>query len=307
MFSTPILFIIFNRAEVSQRVFDEIRKLQPVHFYIAADGPRDNVPDDMSKCAAARAIVDQIDWPCNLKLLFREQNRGCGHGPAEAITWFFNHVEEGIILEDDCLPAAGFFTFCTELLERYRTTENISIISGNNPLKQWKSRNQAYIFSTLAGTWGWATWRRAWTHFDYAAADWNTEKGKQNVLQTLGNKTVYEHFAKEFDESFAVQKADVWDFQWYFCRLNQKSYGIVPAINLITNIGFGQDATHTLIQSKPAVIEEDYTIRFPLKHPEFQIDTLYDRVVFERVYNPAKRSSLKKVLLKVATYAGKIW
>nr|WP_295923789.1 nucleotide-diphospho-sugar transferase [uncultured Dyadobacter sp.] len=240
-----------------------------------------------------------------MKTLFRESNRGCGHGPAEAITWFFDHVEEGIILEDDCLPDERFFPFCAELLERYRTNEQIAMISGTNFLGQWKANRQSYLFSALGGTWGWASWRRAWNYFDYSAAAWNTAEGKWRVAETLGRKSFFRHYAQEFDFYFKEQRRDVWDFQWYFSRLYHRGYSIVPTVNLISNIGFDGDGTHTFGAKSPFFLMPAYALPFPLKHTDIEIDQFYDWYLFERFINPEKRSLWKRIILKVVKLATK--
>ena len=302
MLATPVLLIVFNRPSIAQKSFEQIRKVKPKQLFIAADGPRPNKPSDVESCAATREIINQIDWPCDLKTLFRDYNRGCGRGPAEAITWFFEHVEEGIVLEDDCLPTEGFFSFCAELLEHYRTDESIALISGTNPIKRWKSTSQSYIYSAIGSTWGWASWRRAWKNFDYSAAAWKTEEGKERVTRTLKSNAIYKHFAKEFEHGFAIQKEDVWDLQWYFCRLYEQSYSLVPTVSLVSNIGFGEEATHTFYAPTNHELHATGNLKFPLKHFSNRIDTLYDWVVFERFYNTKKRSLLKKVLLKTVEY-----
>jgi hypothetical protein len=305
MFATPVLLITFNRPEFTQKVFDQIRKVKPLFLFIAADGPRAEVSGDTEKCAATREISNQIDWECELKTLFRENNRGCGHGPAEAITWFFDHVEEGIILEDDCFPHELFFPFCAELLERYRTNEHIAMISGTNFLGQWKSNRQSYLFSALGGTWGWASWRRAWAYFDYSAAAWKTPEGKLRVSETLGRKSFFRHYSSEFDFYFKEQRRDVWDFQWYFSRLYHSGYSIVPAVNLISNVGFDEDGTHTFGTESPFFSVPTYALSFPLKHTPVKIDQFYDWYLFERFISPGKRSLWKKVILKVIKMATK--
>lgn len=305
MFATPVLVIIFNRPELTRKIFDQIRKVKPLFLFIAADGPRPGVPDDLEKCAATREISNQINWECELRTLFREDNRGCGHGPAEAITWFFDHVEEGIILEDDCLPDERFFPFCAELLERYRTNEHIAMISGTNLLGQWKPNRQSYLFSALGGTWGWASWRRAWIYFDYSAAAWKTAEGKQRVAETLGRKSFFRHFSNEFDFYFKEQRRDVWDFQWYFSRLYHGGYSIVPAVNLISNMGFDGDGTHTFGAKSLSSLKPTYALSFPLKHTPMEVDQFYDWYLFERFISPAKRSLWKKVFLKVVKVATK--
>ncbi len=299
MYKTPVLLIIFNRPHISQKIFDVIKQIKPKYLYVAADGPRKNKPDDIKKCHAARNILNQVDWECELKTLFRDSNMGCGKGPADAITWFFEHVEQGVILEDDCLPDQSFFPFCEELLNRFRYDHKISVISGTNPLLKWKEKKSSYVYSTLGGTHGWATWRRAWKNFDYTATLWNTAQGKERVKKTLNNKLFYDHFSTEFDTYFKCQRNDVWDFQWLFCRLAHFSYSIVPNRNLISNIGFNEYATHTLKSSDLMAGLPTYKMDFPLKHTEFKIDRLYDRIVFERFINPKKRTISKRIFLKI--------
>jgi hypothetical protein len=299
MSNTPILLIVFNRPDTTQRVFDVIKQQKPNNLFVAADGPRKNKPDDIIKCHAARNILNQVDWKCELKTLFRDSNMGCGKGPADGITWFFDHVEQGIILEDDCLPDQSFFPFCEELLHRFRYDNKISVISGTNPLLKWKEKKCSYVYSKIGGTWGWATWRRAWKNFDYTATLWKAAQGKERVNKTLNNKLFYSHFSQEFDTYFRCQRNDVWDFQWLFSRLVHSTYSIVPCRNLISNIGFNEYATHTLKSSDPMAGLCTYKINFPLKHTEFKIDRLYDRIVFERFINPKKRTIIKRILIKI--------
>ena len=153
MFNTPVLLIIFNRPLHTQKIFDQIKKIKPKHLFIVGDGPRPHRPDDIQKCAATRKIIEQIDWDCKLRTLFRNENRGCGHGPAEAISWFFEHVEAGIILEDDCLPDISFFPFCELLLKEYKNDSNIFLISGTNPLQKWKENKSVYFEAKFGWTW----------------------------------------------------------------------------------------------------------------------------------------------------------
>jgi hypothetical protein len=299
MFDTPVLLILFNRPDKAQRVFSAIREIKPRQLFVAADGPRVNKPTDIERCAATRRVIDQVDWACELYTLFREENRGCGYGPAEAITWFFSHVEEGIILEDDCLPDQSFFPYCAELLARYRTNESIGIISGTNQLKQWKQNKQSYIFSVLGGTWGWASWRRAWMKFDYSALAWHTDEGKSRVRTMLKSERFYSHFEKEFTTYFAEERSDVWDFQWYFARLYMGGNSIVPTVNLISNIGFDGDGTHTFTSKTTSVIIPVNSLQFPIVHPKIKIDSFYDWYVFERFISQLSIPLWKKILFKL--------
>ncbi|GAB2771935.1 hemolytic protein HlpA [Rhabdobacter roseus] len=298
MFETPVLLIIFNRPHTAQRTLDEIRKVKPKQLFIAADGPRPDRPDDVQNCADTRAVINQIDWPCEVKTYFRQENRGCGYGPAEAITWFFKHVEQGIILEDDCLPDPSFFGYCAEVLNTYKHDPRVAIVSGTNPVLIWRDKSRSYLFSVLPNTWGWATWRRAWDKFDYQASGWHTSEGKERVRKALNNDLYFYHFAREFDDYFVEVRQDVWDFQWYFCCLYHGSYGIIPARNLISNIGFDENATHTFNVRDSKANMPTFNLNLPLRHKSFGIDRFFDRYLFERTLNRRKRSFLKKATLK---------
>lgn len=299
-FTTPVLLIIFNRKDNTQKVFDQIKKVKPKHFFIAADGPRTNRPDDAQKCAETRQIIEQIDWECELKTLFRDENRGCGYGPAEAITWFFEHVEEGIILEDDCLPSLSFFPFCETLLKKYKADTSVFMISGTNPLSRWKQNEKSYFLSKMGGSWGWATWKRAWQYFDHDMKEWH-QPDILNILENkIKNRKILTYLIKEFEiYSHNDRKKDVWDYQWFFARIMQGSTSVVPTLNLISNIGFGEDATHTKELDKRLIKTKVYELEFPLKHPEFKIESLFDWIVSEKFINPYPKSIADKLILKV--------
>lgn len=298
MFGTPVLLIMFNRPDLTQRVFDQIRKVKPQFLFIAADGPRPNVPGDIEKCAATREIVRQIDWNCELKTLFREHNRGCGYGPAEAITWFFDHAEHGIVLEDDCLPDQSFFFFCSELLLKYKDDERISMIGGMNPVGNWKFTRSSYLFSKIGFSWGWASWRRAWKYFDYTASVWREKDAMKRVETFLGHRSYYRHFVSEFDMYFQEVRDDVWDFQWLLSRLVMGGYTILPRENLISNIGYGKNATHTFDPNTSMANVPARSIGFPLRAPGSSHHFFFEWYVFERFVSMEKRSLMKKMALK---------
>jgi hypothetical protein len=240
---TPVLFIIFNRPDVTQKVFDTIRQAQPRQLFIAADGPRIGVEGDQDKCKSVREIIKQIDWDCEIKTLFRDNNLGCKKAVSGAITWFFENVEEGIILEDDCLPSQSFFKYCEDLLEKYRDDKRIMLISGFNIQNIWNPSRYDYFFSNLGGIWGWATWKRAWLLYDI----------NMNKLSYFANNRYFEYLLggdvgeKRKKQMFNVvkNKMDTWDYQWGFSRHLNSGMACVPSKNLIQNIGFGDNATHT--------------------------------------------------------------
>lgn len=232
---TPVLFIIFNRPDVTQKAFDAIRAAKPEKLFIAADGPRTNHPTDAKNCAETRSIATKIDWPCEAKTLFRDTNLGCGYAVSGALDWFFENVEEGIILEDDCVADLTFFPFCTELLARYRDNEKIMHISGDNFQYGRKRGSASYYFSEYPHIWGWATWRRSWKHNDFFCVP-------------------------------EPERRANWDAQWWQAVTKNKGLCILPNMNLVSNIGFGTDATHTRDIERFAALPTE-TMPFPLIHP----------------------------------------
>jgi len=245
MYSTPILFLIFNRPAQTKKVLEAIREIKPRYLYIAADGPRSNKPGEDNQCAITRKLVlDSIDWDCKVVTLFRDKNLGCGKAVSEAITWFFENVEEGIILEDDCLPEKSFFTFCENLLEIYRHNEQIMHIGGSNFQNRNHNTANSYYFSNYIHIWGWATWRRAWKLYEFNIP--NTLDAKfQYLLKVKFSNIFARTFWRNNFETVGQGKIDTWDVQWVYSIYKNSGFGITPEVNLISNIGFGDDATHT--------------------------------------------------------------
>lgn len=244
MYSTPILFLIFNRPETTQKVFDIIKKQQPKYLYIAADGPRCDRPQDFNLCQKSREIVLKIDWDCEVKTLFRDKNLGCGVAVYEAITWFFGHVLEGVILEDDTLPHQTFFHYCENMLEHFRNDENVMHISGSYFLESLSTSISldSYYFTKHIHVWGWATWRRSWQEYDYYIKEFEIQKTRKSLFNYYGE---YWNFWKGIYLSIFNKEIDTWDYQWMFAIYLNNGIAINPTKNLVKNIGFGDDATHT--------------------------------------------------------------
>lgn len=267
--NVPILFLIFNRPDTTQQVFNEIRKAQPVQLYVAADGPRKDRPADYDQCKKAREIIRQVDWECEVFTLFREENLGCKHAVSSAIDWFFSKVEEGIILEDDCVPDQSFFPFCQELLEKYRNDERIMMISGDNFQFGKNNTDNSYYFSRYLHIWGWATWRRAWNHYDVEMKIWPEicEKGYLNNI--FSDKRAVKYWESIFTKVYDGL-INTWDYQWVFSCWIQRGLSITPNKNLVSNIGFGEYSTHISgdpVFSRMAV----ENMKFPLVHPGYII------------------------------------
>ncbi len=284
MNTSAVLFLVFNRPDVTTRVFESIRKAKPSKLYIAADGARPYVNGEMEKVSSVREIATSVDWCCDVKTLFREQNLGCKKAVSSAITWFFEHEEEGIILEDDCVPHESFFPYCLELLERYRNDTRVMMISGNN-FQSHKNidKNYSYYFSKYGHIWGWATWRRAWNHFDGNLSSWPEIKENGLIDKIAGDDSFSVFWADTFDACYAG-KIDTWDYHWVYSCWVQSGLVMIPNVNLVSNIGFGEDATHTntgsILMEIPA-----HEIKLPLSHPPYIIqDRKADCYIGENYY-----------------------
>ena len=283
-FDTPILLLIFNRLDVTQKVFDQIKKLRPSYLFVAADGPRVNHASDILDCNQTRAVINQIDWPCELKTLFRDENLGCGLAVSSAIGWFFEQVEEGIILEDDCLPDLSFFQFCSELLVKYRDDESIYLVSGAN-LQNGNLRGDAsYYFSNYPITWGWASWRRAWKHFNYEVLilDQTFKSGLlDHVFQNSREKLYWRNKFRETE----LKRKNIWDYQWFYAIWKNKGVGITPNFNLITNLGFRNNSIHNFLRDSLREPTTTNSIQFPLIHPQKKIDRVADQYTFTNAFS----------------------
>ena len=304
-----VLFIIFNKREETKRVFNVIRKQQPRRLFIAADGPRYGKEGEAEKCQYIREwVLNNIDWECELNTLFRDQNIGCGRGPSEAISWFFNHVDEGIILEDDCLPNETFFNFSADLLKKYRDNATISIISGNNfQLVQPMSLGVDYYFSLFPSTNGWAAWKRSWNDYEYHITSW-PRLNKKKFLNSLFKEKKYQLWWKKlFDWAYEQSPDDTWDIQFHYHCMKRKQYAIIPAANLVSNIGYGPDATHSKDPNDYFANVPTYEIEFPLKHPDkiyrnYKADEFIQKKLFGEVVVDTNFKKIKRIIKKIIHY-----
>ena len=292
MLQTPVLLLIFNRADRTQAVFEQIRKQQPQKLYIVSDGARPEKEGEDNQVQACRNIMQQVDWSCEVKTLFRDKNLGSGIGVYEGINWFFEQEEQGIILEDDCLPNDSFFQFCGEMLYKYQTNEQIMLVSGSNYLLGLIDIKDSYYFSQVPATWGWATWRRAWKHMNYEMTGFH-----EKVKDFPAVSKMWRHHWDEIVKGGGVR--DAWDFQWYFSIYEQHGICIHPKVNLVKNTGFDtDDATHTFQAPwwyKFVITKELKTI----KHPsEIIINTKADEFVKQRFLNEMPTVQ-QRILLKL--------
>jgi hypothetical protein len=283
---SPVLFLVFNRPERTAQVFAAIRAAKPPRLYVAADGTRPDRPGEAQRCEETRRVATAVDWPCEVKTLFREHNLGCKRAVAGALDWFFECEEEGVILEDDCVPDLSFFRFCDDLLERYRTDERVALISGDNFQFGRVHGDSSYYFSRYAHIWGWASWRRTWRHYDRDIKSWPAFRdggGLEKVFATSPRQVGY--WRRHLD---AVHrgKIDTWDYQVNFMVWAQRMMTVMPQKNLVRNIGFGTDATHTTEPSKFADMRAEQ-LDFPLRHPSsYDTCSIADDYTGEQMFSP---------------------
>lgn len=264
---TPILFLVFNRPDTTARVFDAIRAARPRQLFIAADGPRADRAGEAERCRQAREIATAVDWPCETRTLFRQDNLGCKRAVSSAIDWFFDQVEEGIVLEDDCLPDPSFFAYCGDLLARYRNDPRVMAISGDNFISGHWRPQESYYFSTFTHIWGWASWRRAWALYDVAMSDWPSQRDAGLMDRVFpASRSARAHWTAVLNR-MARGEIDTWDYQWAYATWKHGALSCLPAVNLISNIGFGANATHTHdAEAKLANLARE-SLSLPLNHP----------------------------------------
>lgn len=264
--TTPVAFIVFNRPDTTERVFAEIAKAKPPKLLVVGDGPRASRQGEAEKVAATRAIIQRVDWDCEVLTNFAETNLGCKKRVSSGIDWVFEQVEEAIILEDDCLPDPTFFRFCQEMLERYRHDQRIGIISGDNFQFGRSYGRDSYYFSKYVHIWGWATWRDRWVgHYDVTLAKWPHIRDERRLVDMVGDAREAAYWHNIFERVYAGG-IDTWDYQWVFTNWLEGRINVMPLINLISNIGFGPNATHTKEDGRLANMRCENMV-FPLRHP----------------------------------------
>lgn len=295
---TAVLFLVFNRLNTTQQVFGAIRQAKPPKLYIAADGPRENKEGEVAAVQSVRDyIMSNIDWECEVKTLFRDKNLGCKYAVSGAIDWFFTQEEQGIILEDDCLPSQSFFWYCENLLDKYRHDDSICLISGYGRGSEPFIKNADYGFCKYALIWGWASWARVWKKYDPEMSDW--PRFSKQVLRNISKKRGTRRYWFDAFSLTYKHQIDTWDYQLHYFLQKNGGKSIVPRLNLISNIGFGADATHTFDINSENANRRTHDFAFPLK-PEpavdstFSINDFYDKNEF------FKKSLMIRVINKVA-------
>ena len=286
-FSVPILLLCWRRPDTLRQVIDAIRPSAPTRMFVACDGPNIQRIDEAEKVAATRAVVSkEIDWPCQLKLFYSDINQGCRLGVSSAITWFFDHVDQGIILEDDCIPSPFFLDFCQVNLKRYENDPRIWQISGYNSLVEASASTASlsppdYFYSKYGSIWGWASWRDRWVHFDSELSFFDDPEMLYFFLNSL---EPWENPARRLRQINLIRAGyDTWDWQWLFCRILNSGLSVVPASSLISNCGFGPDATHTTqLKSQHRPTDASLQTDSSCYSKHILINKDYDRCILKR-------------------------
>lgn len=278
---TPVVLLVFQRPDVTRRVLEAMRAARPRTLLVVADGPRNEA--ERARCAETRAVVDEVDWPCEVLRDYADANLGCRRRVSSGITWALSIVEEAIVLEDDCVPHPSFFPFCDAMLERYRADERVAMVSGDNFQDGIARGDGSYYFSRYSHVWGWATWRRAWRRYDLALDRWPAFRDGGGLARAFEDPYERAYWRAIFDRLRDEGRPDTWDYQWAFTNFSDGALSVLPGVNLVTNVGFGADATHTTSDSRfaamPALALDE------LRHPSrVAPDAEADAYTFEHVY-----------------------
>lgn len=298
--NTAVLFLVFNRLDTTKQVFDAIRQAKPPRLYIAADGARKNKAGEAEVAQSVREYVLQnIDWKCEVKTLFRDENLGCKYAVSSAITWFFENEEQGIILEDDVVPNQDFFYFMDNCLEKYKKDHRVMMVTGTNYLGD-SSLEAPYSFSEHMTIWGWGTWKRAWSLYDVEMSKWDTNYAKEFFKRKYFASYIWKHYRNTFD-MLGTNYMNTWDIQWVFCCLYNHGLCVLPKVNLISNIGVdgthGVGVTDSHFIKKDSLEYSDYSNYIPDVHVNYN----YDIALHE---SKTKRSVRRENIIRLIRWFG---
>lgn len=264
---TPIVIVIFNRPYHTQRVLESLRPIKPETIFVVSDGPRDSIIQDQNNCAEARRLFEKIDWKCDLIKKYSDVNLGCFKNVSLGLDWAFSQTEEAIILEDDCIADPSFFQYCEVLLEKYKQEPKIGVISGNNFQNGHLRGDSSYYYSIFNHLWGWATWKRAWELFDPLMNDWISGKDHVWFKKLWSHYPKGENYWRKCFDQVSQNKIDSWGYRWTYSCWKNNLLTTIPQTNLVTNIGFGPQSTHTKNKYDISANLRTKSIKLPLEHP----------------------------------------
>jgi hypothetical protein len=285
---TPLLLLAWRRPSTLRKVIDAIRPVAPTRLFVACDGPNPERVGEVSKVAATRAVIEsEIDWPCQIERLYSDVNYGCRRGVSRAITWFFENVDEGLILEDDCVPHPDFFPYCTKLLELYRHDTRVWCISGSNFQNGHWRGDGSYYFSRYNHCWGWASWRRSWQHYDANLSRWPALRDSGLINTIFEDPKEQAYWSAIWQRLLETGKPDSWAYRWTFTCLSNGGLTTLPNRNLVSNVGFGEDATHTTGKAINTSTGQGIDLS---RHPSFVLrDAIADCYTYDNVFGGRER------------------
>ena len=296
---TPIALIIFRRYEATQKVLASLRQVKPRQIFVIGDAPRPHKAGEAEEVERTRQLIETIDWDCKIKTNFATENLGTWKRIPSGLDWVFQQVDRAIILEDDCIPDTSFFPFCQTLLERYVDEPRVLTITGNNFQFGQQRTPYSYYFSRIHHSWGWATWRRAWQYFDFDMTLWPTVRDEGFLRQLWPQEPDYQFWSNNFEGAY-VGRIQSWDVRWTLACWLQHGLTITPEVNLVTNVGFDQFATHTLNPKNPAANLPAQSIEFPLKHPPcFIRQSAADNHTQQQIFAPRLPTRIQRRLARL--------
>ena len=289
LYPVPISFHVFNRPETTRITFDEIRKIRPCKLFITADGPRESNESDKENCLKVRKIIAEVDWECDVYTNFSDLNKGSFKSAVEGITWVFEHVDRAVILQDDDIPHCSFFRFCKELLDYYENDYRVALISGNNFQLKENSSKDSYYFSRYTHIWGWATWRRTWEQIDFSMKEWPEYKRLNGLKSAFSRREQVDWWDKLYQEMYDKKRRPHWDYLLSLSSYMNNTLTIIPSVNLVSNVGFGEDSSNCKVKTDFHCIPSK-EMQFPLKHPKYmarfvKADDYTEKTIFSGTYN----------------------
>lgn len=303
-FDTPIVIMFFNRPDTLTQVFEAVKNVKPRNLFLIQDGPRLGNDNDIYQINSCREIVDDIDWECTVHRNYSETNMGLAARIISGLSWVFEHVDQSIILEDDCVPNSSFFSFCQLMLEKYKKDLRVGIISGFNYFNEYDFGGYSYGFVKSGGIWGWATWKNRWEKFDFEMSKINNDYVKKLIKHDIGSLKIANQRMKNWRDwrnKIITNQSTSWDFSWGFTRHVNSWLSIVPKSSLIMNIGLGSEATHTKHLKKNAKYNPFFRrtkeLEKPLKIPDFVLaDRQYDLAYYKLIYKSKIGNIFRKTL-----------
>ena len=293
----PVLFMVFNRPETTAKVFETIRRARPPKLYVAADGPRAGREGEAERCTQTRKITEVVDWPCEVHRLYRDENLGCGRAIVSAITWFFENEEEGIILEDDCVPDPSFFSYCGAMLEMFQNDDRIMMVAGSDYSNRKQAKGPSYYFTTYYPIWGWATWRRAWKEYDFTMSEWPEFRKRKGVRRAIVDPAMARWFENCFERTYRGE-IDTWDYQWTFLGLLKGRLSVCPNGNLMSNIGYY--GTHMSGDGMASMLMNLPIQRFDINNIVHPNRVASDRSADRAIYRAVMRDVYPKGIISIA-------